>query len=535
MGTVGMARVARRLPLLLLWACLIVVLTPLVRVAIGAQTEHRALPQWGNQGDWIIPWDFTTKSSDPDHVDWAVDVLFLRNANIERVKADMQGDGENTYIGYSVGDDWYERGAADPMNGVMNENDLGNNQWHWREDRGMKTNACAYGNHEFPWGKYNVLHYRIYAPNGRDSIFNQGMGWWVYGTTHIDHKECVEHDWAEPPYLEGKWSGRSELAEKFLASLGRYYFGNRHVLEDVISMNNGENRQDTGHWWENNGKATVIEVCLKNGGVPCDATASAAAFISTSVGLTIDQVLHGSPAEVSVHGTLTSDGYSMANKQVEIEFDNADVSGWRTDRHFTATTDGSGYYEYRDYSIAPGNWNIRARYSGTEEFRDASTSPQFRRIMAGYHIVNRNSGQCLSLSEGWKNFNGQHFIQWDCSGSPSNGDGQVFSFWPPYGGGWYELRANGKNRCLSVAGGSGGDGAALLLWDCAAGGAASQQWRREPIQGENDRYALMPKHTYPNKCADVSNSSFEKGADVIQWQCHWKYNQRWALVGVINP
>ena len=256
--------------------------------------------------------------------------------------------------------------------------------------------------------------------------------------------------------------------------------------------------------------------------------------IPTETSIEIDQVLHGSPGSVSFHGYLKAGPYSMANRVVQVEFDNAAVGGWSTMFSAPATVNSGGYYEWRDYGVSPGYYNIRAHFVGNSEFGESySPNTHNRTVKRGYQFVNRYSGKCLSLSEN-RNVNGQRFLQWDC-GAPVNGNGQIFSFWEPEGGGWYQIRINGTNRCLDVINVSGSDGAGLQLWDCLGGGQTNQHWRREPLASQPGWYGLMPRHVFPNKCMDALGWATNNGSLVGQWQCHWGANQQWDLRGVIDP
>jgi phosphodiesterase/alkaline phosphatase D-like protein len=252
--------------------------------------------------------------------------------------------------------------------------------------------------------------------------------------------------------------------------------------------------------------------------------------IPTELGLTIDQVLHGSPGMVSIHGHLLAGAYSMANRIVHVEFDNANTTGWDTSGgNIAIPVDANGYYEYRDWGIEPGHWNVRARFVGDSQFAESVTEPQNRTVKRGYYFVNRHSGKCLTLSED-RNVNGQALIQWKCGEPPSNGNGQVFSFWP-MGGGWYELRINGTNRCVDVPGASTTNGAYLQLWDCLGGN--NQQWERVPIENQPPFYGLIVRHD--SKCMDDLGESLVEGAHIGQWDCNWHGNQQWELNGVIEP
>ena len=260
--------------------------------------------------------------------------------------------------------------------------------------------------------------------------------------------------------------------------------------------------------------------------------------IPTSTSVEVDQVLHGSPGTISLHGHLLAGPYSMAGRVVHVEFDNAAVGGWSTLYDLPVTVAADGSYEYRDYGIQPGYYSIRATFVGNSEFKTSQSGEHPATVKRGYQIVSRNSGRCLSLSEN-RNVNGQQFLQWDCA-PPTNGNGQVFSFWEPEGNGWYQLRVNGTNRCVDVTGASTANGATLQLYDCLGAGQTNQVWHREPIQGQAPWYALMPRHTYrPDlgtyKCADVLGNGTGNGVIDQQWDCFWGANQQWELRGVIDP
>jgi Ricin-type beta-trefoil lectin domain len=253
--------------------------------------------------------------------------------------------------------------------------------------------------------------------------------------------------------------------------------------------------------------------------------------IPTETFWTLDQALHGSPGLVSFHGRLQAGAYPMSGRIVHVEIDNADTPNWDTSGgDITFGIDGNNYYEFRDWRLDPGHWNVRARFAGNGEFAGSTSSTQGITIKRGYLIRGRQSGRCLSLSEN-KNQNGQAFIIWDCSAV--NGNGQVFSF-VARGGNWYDMRPNGTNRCLDVAGAGTGDGTNLQLWDCLGDGQPNQHWKREPISGQAGWYALIPRHAQ-NKCADVKEQKTNNGQRVWQWGCTWNGNQQWDLEGVIEP
>ena len=316
--------------------------------------------------------------------------------------------------------------------------------------------------------------------------------------------------------------------------------------------NNGGNQQFRQEWWGPSGYARYIAQhsgkCLDVPGASTgwvqfqQWTCSGAeqqlfhlqpvesSPVQTETNFTLDQVLHGSPGLISFHGRLQAGGYSMANRVVHVEIDNADTAGWDTSGgDISFGIDGNNYYEYRDWRLEPGHWNVRARYVGDGHFGESISGTQNFTVKRGYLIRGRASNRCLQLSEN-KNQNGQPFIIWDCSAV--NGNGQVFSF-VSRGNGWYDLRPNGTNRCVDVENVGTGDGVNLQLWDCLGDNQWNQHWRREPIAGQAGWYALIARHS--GKCADVKEEKTNNGQRVWQWGCTWHGNQQWALEGVIDP
>jgi len=230
----------RLLTALAVAAAAAVALTPAIKSAAGASTNHQIF-SFSVREDRFDAFDFLTESANRNNVDWAVDVIFGHDANINKVKSAMNhgcGLSVCSHVGYTVG---YGYGLFESKMHALFDN---GNGWEWDRDGGMKT---------FPCGFPDVFHYRIYAPYPADRFYNQNWGYYVVGTTHVDHKECT----GEGP---DKWSGRSEYAEGFLDYEAQYFFGNNHVAYDQVNIGNGENRQEAGHWWENDGRASYISV-----------------------------------------------------------------------------------------------------------------------------------------------------------------------------------------------------------------------------------------------------------------------------------
>jgi len=173
--------------------------------------------------DQIRNYDFLSQTVSASNVDWAVDLVFSNNATINTVKNGLNGT-------YGAG-----ASCASGMYGRLNDTGT----WVWDTDQGRKTICCPISADSY--------HYRIYADSD-DQMYNTTWGYYVFGTTHIDHNECG----ANP------WSGQSESAEVYLrnhapsgwtVSANNYWWGNYEPL-----------RVDGSDYWSNDGYATKVRV-----------------------------------------------------------------------------------------------------------------------------------------------------------------------------------------------------------------------------------------------------------------------------------
>jgi hypothetical protein len=146
-----------------------------------------------------------------------------------------------------------------------------------------------------------------------------------------------------------------------------------------------------------------------------------------------------------------------------------------------------------------------------------------------YRLTARHSGKCLDVA-GAELKKGANVFQWDCH----SGNNQKWKIsatssaapppaTPPLAEGLYTLTARHSGKCLDVAGASGKSGANVLQWDCH--GKDNQKWRL--VSRGGDFYALMASHS--GRCLDVSGASGNNGANVLQWDCHGKDNQAWRI------
>jgi hypothetical protein len=170
-------------------------------------------------GDVMMNYDFPEELANGNNVDWAVSLIFYNYAWIDKVKSIANGS-------------YWMNGSA--MHEWMFDN---GSSWVWDSDGGKKTDT--------PSCLGSTRHYRIYAPNPPDYMYNPTFGYYLIGTTHYDHHE-----------LCGGWFDDSEGTETSLANLfsGKGY---------IVSRNwgwwyNQEIWNDGSHHWNNNGYASYF-------------------------------------------------------------------------------------------------------------------------------------------------------------------------------------------------------------------------------------------------------------------------------------
>jgi hypothetical protein len=192
--------------------------------AQGASTKHLRAIAIRDNSFWN--YDFARKAVSATGVDWPVDLVFRNNADIDKVKAGLDG---------------YMHFHGSPMYARLKDHD---GAATWAVDGGKKTLLC-------PVFGQTAYHTRLYA-DGDERLYNTAWGYYVLGTAHQDHNECSRI---------GRWSGRSEAAEKFVGGISREIWGNQAPSFDRIQMGNQEPyRREGTHVWQNNGLATAISV-----------------------------------------------------------------------------------------------------------------------------------------------------------------------------------------------------------------------------------------------------------------------------------
>jgi spermidine/putrescine-binding protein len=213
----------RKTSRLLLAAALVAALgAGVASVASGTTASNLALITIGN--DTIRNYDFHSQTVSATNVDWAVDLIFSNNATINKVKSAL--------------DNPYDQGAtcASPQYGRLDDGA----GFVWDEDSGKKTTCCPITGSDY--------HFRIYADSDDRLGYNPTYGYWVFGTTHKDVKECGT----------GTWYGDSEVAEQYMRSVKPATWG---MTAEAINLQNYEApRWDGDHYWNNSGYATVFSV-----------------------------------------------------------------------------------------------------------------------------------------------------------------------------------------------------------------------------------------------------------------------------------
>lgn len=188
-------------------------------------------------------WNYDFESEDVDrcNVDWPVNLIFHGNAEIDRVKRDML-----LYAGYSC----VSRGDCGKQFHARMSDGV---DMSWDADAGIKAGLCG----------GDATHLRLYAagetdiPDGHDRMFNLRWGFYILGTSHIDHADC---------WPVGRWSGRSERAEGNIARAVRpiWHVGSRRapVREDAVNLANRTLpcRQAGPHILCSDGRATTALV-----------------------------------------------------------------------------------------------------------------------------------------------------------------------------------------------------------------------------------------------------------------------------------
>jgi hypothetical protein len=176
--------------------------------------------------DQFYNYDFTSESASSTNVDWAVSLLFYNNAEIDYIKTVLSNNGAPYGAG---GGTKHGRLLDTPAS------------WSWDGDGGRKTAACSFaGQH--------TNHYRIYADSDDRIGYTPNLGYWVFGSTHIDYQECTTGDFYD----------NSEVTEADVAKWAHY--NGATTSSDYANFYNAQYNAQGNHYWYNDGYATYIKV-----------------------------------------------------------------------------------------------------------------------------------------------------------------------------------------------------------------------------------------------------------------------------------
>jgi len=254
--------------------------------------------------------------------------------------------------------------------------------------------------------------------------------------------------------------------------------------------------------------------------------------VSTQTSIESPEVHNGEPGWVNVGGDLDVAGYPLSGKWVNVNFQKNEGGTWVTKETKHLSAENAGHFAVSDVWLGVGSWRVRAVYQGEGSLAESVSSYEYFTMGRGYRLVNQTSGKCLSISEG-SGGNGAKAIQWDCSGNPQPGDGQLFT-WFPVVGQWpyFQIRFNepgGNNagKCLDVTGVSQSDGVQLQLWECLGAGQANQLWK-----GEGGGSYLEFKAKHSGKCIDDWLSGTGNGNKIDQYSCNGTGAQKWKFQNI---
>jgi hypothetical protein len=212
-----------------LLACLITLAGIFSARTAEASTAANGITVMAMGNDLWYNYDFNSESHRSTNVDWAISVLFINNATIDKAKSKVD-DWTNAFEyssstrKWSYTSNYYER------------------DWGWDADRGKKNPICPV--HE------DSHHFRAYSNNngGYERMYNTTLGFYVIASTHRDWDECggsVRH-------------GYSEYTESVLLNRVR---DNTYVEWDKWGLSNNENyRVEGNHIWSNDGWASTVRI-----------------------------------------------------------------------------------------------------------------------------------------------------------------------------------------------------------------------------------------------------------------------------------
>jgi hypothetical protein len=195
-----------------------------VSLAAAANANRAPLAVTTGYGDYFYNYDFGSTEVRQNNVDWAISLYFYNGASIDRVKSILNGAGYGDYSATG------KYGRANDGQG-----------YRWDRDTGKKGSFCNYNR----W----TGHYRVYADDDQ-YMYHLDSGTYVVASTHKDQNECGGGD----KMHYGSEAVEDRIVER-MAGMG--YPG----YHDYASFYNYEYfRAEGNHVWDNNGRASYIDV-----------------------------------------------------------------------------------------------------------------------------------------------------------------------------------------------------------------------------------------------------------------------------------
>ncbi len=177
-------------------------------------------------GDYVYNYDFTAPQVNYRGVDWPVSLLFYNNASINSVKSRFGG-----LFGYFL--------AGSKEHAYVNDGQ----GYVWDEDGGRKNGTPSL------FGSTN--HYRVYAPPTTDRFYNLSFGYYVIGTSHIDHNE-LQSFVGGGDYYDGTETTEHDIGNRAAAMGLQTNF-------DYANFSNRQYGKQGKHNFQNDGRVTYIK------------------------------------------------------------------------------------------------------------------------------------------------------------------------------------------------------------------------------------------------------------------------------------
>jgi len=213
-----------------LLAAFMMLFTFLLPTPVHSETANNGITTILFGNDRWKNYDFYSESARSTNVDWAVSLLFVNNATVDKVKSRLE--------------DWsnlYEHPSSKSMDARMSN--YYDQAWAWDGDKGKKNPICPAWTHSD--------HVRVYSnttSGGYEHMYNSTLGYYVIATVHRDYNECggsVGHGYSEN--AEDRLI--SQVNENTIVSPDHWNIYNREPL-----------RHQGNHYWQGNGLASTVRI-----------------------------------------------------------------------------------------------------------------------------------------------------------------------------------------------------------------------------------------------------------------------------------